>query len=136
MEEIWRPVNGYEGRYEVSNYGRVKSLQRTIYRKDSDKVHYTQKEKILKPTLTNYGYLRINLCNGVSYKSKFVHVLVAEAFIPNPNNYPIINHKDENKQNNIPENLEWCSYQYNCLYGTRLERWKESMRKNKIKKEQ
>ena len=72
-------------------------------------------------------YKRVNLCiNGVGHK-KTIHRLVAEAFIPNPNNYPCINHKDENKENNNANNLEWCTYKYNSNYGTCRERTLEKI---------
>lgn len=99
----WRPVNGYEGKYEVSNTGMVRSLN---YNK-------TGSIQILKPLNNNLGYLKVRL----SGKSYFIHRLVAQAFIPNPLNLPQVNHKDENKQNNRVENLEWCTAEYNTNYG-------------------
>ena len=117
--EVWRPVVGYEGRYEVSNYGAVRSL------------NYNNKGYIM--VLKNYiapnGYCRVCLWKGKEHKTPLVHRLVAEAFLPNPNNYPQVNHKDENKQNNYlfvnpdgsvdseKSNLEWCTAEYNTNYG-------------------
>lgn len=117
MQEIWKNVVGYEGIYEVSNLGNVRSLDRTVPSKYID-VTANIKGKQLKPIKNKYGYLRVNLCNDSGRKSKFVHRLVAMAFIENPNNFPQINHKDENKLNNSVENLEWCSAKYNCNYGS------------------
>lgn len=110
--EIWRDVIGYEGLYQVSNYGRVKSLN----------YHGGKKEKVLKPGKDRCGYLYVVLCKEGSHKKYKVHRLVAQAFIPNPNNYPCVNHKDENKTNNCVDNLEWCTYKYNTNYGTCIER--------------
>lgn len=107
MEEIWKSVKGYEGFYEVSSLGRVRSVDRVDLR------GWRRKGKMLKPCHNNYGYEIVNLCNTL----KLVHRLVAEAFIPNPNNYPIINHKNEVKDDNRMENLEWCTYQYNVTYN-------------------
>ena len=111
-KEYWKPVVGYEGLYEVSNWGRVKSLK-------------FGKEKILKPSKnkkTKHGYLQVALWKNGQYKRYYVHRLVAEAFIDNPNNYKEVNHKDENKTNNVVSNLEWCDRKYNQNYGTRTEK--------------
>ena len=127
MEEIWKDIKGFEGRYQVSNLGRVRSLDWPRH-----------KGRILKQQITYWGYYRVNIvreCGGVKYIG--VHRLVAIAFIPNPNNYPEVNHKDENKLNNMvfinPDgsidyektNLEWCTTQYNLSYGTRNERFQK-----------
>lgn len=103
MKEIWKSI---DDRYSVSNMGRVKS-------------NYANKEKVLKPWLTNDGYAMIELHGNGCSKTIGVHRLVAKAFIPNPDNLPQVNHKDENKTNNCVDNLEWCTLQYNCNYGTR-----------------
>lgn len=119
-KEIWKDIAGYEGLYQVSNYGRVRSLNRII--------HYNRgydllcKGKIIGLHITNTGYYRAHLYNHQKCKKVFVHRLVAEAFIPNPNNHPVINHKDENKLNNKADNLEWCTYSYNSQYGTAIKR--------------
>ena len=119
MEE-WKDIEGYEGLYQVSNEGRVKSLQREIVYKDGRKK--VLEEKILHSFLSDLGYYHVMLSkDGVSRRYK-VHRLVAKAFIPNPNNFPIINHKDENPKNNVVDNLEWCTQGYNVRYGTMIER--------------
>ena len=119
IEEIWRPIEGYEGLYEVSNLGRVRSLDRFYYR--------LHKGKVLSPTKDRYGYLTVTLnCNGKSKTIK-IHRLVAQAFLPNPDNLPQVNHKDEVKSNNCVDNLEWCSAKYNVNFGTRQERYRNTM---------
>ena len=120
MEEIWKDIKDYEGHYQVSNLGRAKSLDRYI----KGKGHSLQfkKGRILKPMKDSNGYLKVRLCNGEKSKTFNLHRLVAEVFIPNPNNYKEVNHKDENKSNNIVSNLEWCDRKYNINYGTRTEK--------------
>jgi len=116
MEEIWKDIKGYEGLYQVSNLGRVKSFDR--YMKNKHGTYTLKKGRILKNSiLKSTGYLRVSLSHEGKFISKQVHRLVAEAFIPNPNNYPIINHKDENILNPRADNLEWCTYKYNNNYG-------------------
>ena len=108
QKEVWVPVRGYETRYEVSNMGRVRNHD----------------GHILKP-IERRGYLCLNFCvNGVRKDVK-IHRLVAEAFIPNPEELPFINHMDEDKHNNCADNLEWCTTQYNNNYGTRNARARE-----------
>jgi len=107
-KEEWRPIIEYEGSYEISNYGRVKSNKRY--------------ELILKTTLTKNGYLGISIRHNGGRKFELVHRLVAKAFIPNPHNYPQVNHKDEVKTNNNVTNLEWCTNSYNINYGTGIEK--------------
>ena len=110
MEEIWKDIKGYEGFYQVSNFGNVRSLNwantgetRNMY---------------LKPH--NKGYLQVELAFVGKKKMFMVHRLVADAFINNPNGYLLINHKDENKKNNNVENLEWCTSSYNANYSLKL----------------
>ena len=124
MDEIWRDIKNYEGLYQVSNLGRVKSLKRVIIHSNGKNCFY--KEKILKPVKTKNSYLVICLHKKGKQKRFYIHKLVGESFIVNPNNYPCINHKDENKENNNVNNLEWCTYEYNNTYGTRLERYSTS----------
>lgn len=111
MQEIWKDVKDFEGLYQVSNLGRVKSLPRFVRSKNNSKRHICG--KILKPSLTSSGYYNFDLRRNQSHKYCLAHRLVAEAFIPNPNNYFIVNHIDGNKFNNCVENLEWCTQSYN-----------------------
>lgn len=121
VKEIWRPVVGYECLYKVSNKGGVKSIDRYENNAHKNGLRF-RKGKILKQMTNKKGYPYVHLCMGSKSVSKRIHRLVAEAFLPNPNNYPIVNHKDENKQNNCVENLEWCNNRYNCNYGTSINR--------------
>lgn len=118
--EEWRPIQGYEGLYEVSDWGRVKSVDRIITRKNGRKLPF--KEKILKGGKNNMGYLLVCLNKDGKETWKLVHRLVAEAFLPNPQNLPQVNHKDETPTNNHVENLEWCTAKYNTNYGTGIQR--------------
>ena len=120
MEEEYKDIEGYEGLYQVSNIGNVKSLV-------NHKGKY--REKLLKQSKDCNGYLQVNLYKNKTSKRFLVHRLVANAFIENPNNYPCINHKDENKQNNSVKNIEWCSYKYNTNFGTRNERARKAISK-------
>jgi len=106
MQECWKDIPNYEGLYQVSNLGRVKSIFKN--------------KKILTPRLRN-GYLRVSLTKNKKAINHSVHRLVAQVFIPNPNNLPEVNHKDENKENNCVNNLEYCTRNYNMKYGT----WKD-----------
>ena len=115
-EETWGQVKGFNDRYEVSNKGVVRNKE-TL--------------KVLKPQINRYGYLQVNLYYGGHKTRKMitVHKLVATAFIPNPNNYPCINHKNEDKTDNMVENLEWCTVAYNNSYGGHNERVAQTRRK-------
>lgn len=112
MQEIWKDIPNYEGLYQVSNIGNVKILN-------------ANGDKILKKSISS-GYY----CVGLKGKLYYVHKLVAFAFIPNPNNLPLINHKDGNKQNNNINNLEWCTYSHNTKEAYRL----GLIKKNKMMK--
>ena len=103
MEEIWKPVKNFEDRYYISNFGRVYSIKR---------------ETIMKPSMLN-GYWRVILYDGNKTKGCYVHRMVAEAFIPNPQNKPLINHIDENRANNKISNLEWVTFSENVNHGNR-----------------
>lgn len=126
-QEIWRDIPGYEGYYQVSNFGRVKSLSRKVYNRGG---FHISKDRILKQQLRKDRYYNVHLLKEGVKKIFFVHRLVALAFIPNPNNYPDINHKDENPANNCVNNLEWCTEKYNMNYGTAIERRKASFAMN------
>ena len=124
MSEEWRPIEGYEGLYEVSSYGRVRSLDR--YVKTCYEAYKLHKGKILSPAKDKNGYLKVHLCCNGKHNIIRVHRLVCKAFIPNPDNLPEVNHKDEDKTNNSVDNLEWCDHSYNISYGTRTERQKKT----------
>ena len=115
--EEWKDVPGYEGLYQVSNTGRVKSLN----------YHNTGEDNYMKPEKLKRGYLRVGLSKNNKRVRFLVHRLVAEAFIPNPHNLPQINHKDENPENNSVDNLEWCNAKYNANYGNRANRISQTM---------
>lgn len=125
MEE-WRDVKGYEGRYQVSNTGKVKSLERTVW---NGKVYYKIPERILKPQMHRNGYLHVGLYKEGKMKNYFVQQLVATAFCENPHNYKEVNHISEDKTDNSAKNLEWVSHKYNCSYGTRNKRAAEKLSK-------
>lgn len=105
MKEKWRPVVGYEGRYEVSNLGRIRRV------------------KIITPSKKKHGYMQVSLVDesGVR-KSLRLHRIVAEAFLPNPDGKPQVNHRDENPENNRADNLEWATAEENTNYGSRTAR--------------
>ena len=109
IKDEWKDIKNYENIYKVNKNGKIINIKRN---------------KIRKSRIDKYGYERIILNKNNKKQNLLVHRLVAEAFIPNPNNLPQINHKDENKQNNNVNNLEWCTQKYNCNYGTKNERAK------------
>lgn len=111
MKEQWKDIEGFEGLYQISNTGKVKSF------KKSTKLG-SPSEYILTPTTAENGYANVTLYRSGKKRKFLVHRLVANAFIPNPNNFPQINHRDEDKLNNNVENLEWCTAKYNNKYGT------------------
>ena len=109
MVEIWVPIKGFENLYEISNTGKVRSL--------CGRYGY---KNILKLGVGSRGYLNVCLCDKGKQTTFNVHRLVAQTFIPNPDNLPCVNHKDEDRTNNNVSNLEWCSYYHNNIYGQRL----------------
>ena len=111
MNEIWKPIENFNN-YEISNLGNVRNITTG---------------KALKGFDDGWGYLQVRLYKAGKGYTKFIHRLVAENFIPNPENYLCVNHRDEDKVNNAVSNLEWCSHEYNNNYGTRNERIGEAM---------
>ena len=118
-KQIWKDIPGFEGKYQVNQVGQVRSLN----------YNRTGKVRRLSPGLITNGYLQVGLYKDSKCKLYLVHRLVAQTFIPNPNNYSEVNHKDENKANNTVWNLEWCCRNYNMNYGTRNKRVSEVHRK-------
>lgn len=117
MKEIWKDVPGYEGLYQVSNLGRIRSYEKYKRAGRHTSVYYCP-SKIIKSFSAGVGYQRVNLFKDRKGRQLSVHRLVAMAFIPNPDNLPQVNHKDEDKTNNRLDNLEWCTAKYNSNYGT------------------
>lgn len=128
MEE-WKDIAGYEGLYQVSNLGRVRSLPR------KDPRGHQLKGKYLKPGTGTNGYLFVVLSKNGIVSTNDIHRLVAQAFIDNPNNLPFVNHKDEVKTNNQVENLEWCTPKYNVNYGGCCQRISESRKGQRLSAE-
>lgn len=119
MSEIWKDIDGYEGFYQVSNYGEVRSIDRRVKNKNGERV---AKGRILAQVTMTSGYKTVNLFKKNRGKICLVHRLVAAAFLPNDNALAEVNHKDENKQNNRADNLEWCDRMYNVHYGSGIKR--------------
>jgi len=115
-KEIWRDIKGFEGLYQISIIGRVRSLDRVDSRGNY------RKGKALADVVSGNGYHQVNLWRDGKVEIKLTHRLMAKTFIPNPDNLPQVNHRDEDKGNNRVENLEWCTASYNTNYGTRNER--------------
>lgn len=107
-------IKGYDGLYAITTCGKVWSYK---------------SKKFLKLRTTKNGYKQVALCKNGKYKYKYIHRLIAEAYIPNPDNLPEVNHMDENKEHNYTNNLEWCSKEYNNNYSTRTERAGKAHRK-------
>ena len=112
MREIWKDIKGYEGLYQVSNNGNIRACKKVDLR------GWNRKERSMSAQISDHGYYSIILHKDYIKRSFLVHRLVAEAFIENPNEYPVINHKDEDQLNNNMDNLEWCTQKYNVNYGT------------------
>ncbi len=127
-QEIWKDIPGYEGLYQASNLGRIKSLPKRKNGRCAG--FYIMRERILKPQQSGYGYFFVRLAtmNGGKINKEYVHRLVAVTFLPNFDNLPQINHKDEDKGNNRVENLEWCDAKYNMNYNNKAHRTAECHR--------
>lgn len=115
----WKDISNFEGLYQVNRSGEVRSIARA---KENNGGTQVVNERLLKQRVDKDGYLAVTLCKSGRHYGRRVSRLVAEAYIPNPLNLPVVNHKDENKQNNDADNLEWCTVQYNTTYGTGIER--------------
>lgn len=118
MKEIWKDIKDFEGYYQVSSLGRVRSLTRTIVEKNTGKSYILQ-GKILKERHMPNGYIQACLCKKSKYTYRYVHRLVAEAFISNPNNLKQVNHIDCVKTNNNISNLEWCNHFNNSQHAAK-----------------
>ena len=126
--EIWKDIKGYDGLYQVSNLGNVRSVDRIVLRNG---IQVPRKGKILNQI--KFGdYLTVHLSKNGIKKHHRIHRLVADAFLPNPDNLTQVNHKDEDKTNNRASNLEWCTAEYNVNYGTGIERRVAIRRNNKL----
>lgn len=122
LNEEWRDVQDYEGVYQVSNYGRIKRVEHTKVYKSANQsgkfmAHYRYDAMILKPCFDSGGYIQIHLCRHQKKRWTKIHRLVAEAFLPNPDNLPQVNHKDGNKENSRLDNLEWVSMSDNMQHA-------------------
>lgn len=126
--KVWKDIAGFEGLYQISINGDVKSLARM--RSDGRPC----KERILKVCIQPNGYANVCLHKDGAQYHKLIHRLVAEAFLPNPEGLPQVNHRDECKQNNHKDNLEWCSAKYNLSYGTRGKRLRVVAAKRRMQK--
>ena len=132
QSEIWKAIPEYEGLYEVSNLGRVRSLDRNVVLRTGNRWHKRRScGKVLSGGENGHGYKFVYIGKNGIISRYYVHRLVAEVFIPNPKNYPIINHKDENPRNNNADNLEWCTQKYNANYGGHIRRVREFMLSDK-----
>ena len=132
MEEIWKDIKGYENLYQVSNLGNIKSLKKLVNCGIKINSKVFKKEKNLKYLISGTGYPFVTLYKNKIGKMFLVHRLVAETFIPNPNNYKIVNHIDENPKNCNVNNLEWCTQSYNINFGTRNEKIAKKLLNNPI----
>ena len=104
LGEVWKDIAGYEGHYQISNYGRVKSFK-------------GRKPRILSTCNDSKGYPKVTFTENGKMKNYLIHILVAKAFIPNPNNLPVVHHRDSNPRNNHVDNLEWVTYKQNLIYS-------------------
>jgi hypothetical protein len=127
MEEIWKSIPEFEGYYEASTLGRIRSIERVV---KSGRGFRTVPSTILKPSLGQWGYEQVSLCMNNKHQTKRVNRLIALTFIPNPNNLPQVNHKDGVKTNNCVDNLEWCDGSYNMkhCFDNKLTDWGTKIR--------
>jgi hypothetical protein len=114
--EVWKDIEGFEGYYEVSSHGRIRSVERDIVERNGNKIQHI-KGRIRKQIMGTMGYYMLHLNKDVHYKSCFVHRLVAEAFIPNPENKPEVNHIDSVRHHNNVNNLEWVTHSENMKHS-------------------
>lgn len=131
MQEIWKPVNGFENLYEISNKGNLKALEKSwmaINYKSKTYHKITFREKMIKPSISKCGYKQVILCKNNKTYGKTIHKLVAEAFIPNIENKKCVNHIDGNKLNNNVNNLEWCTHKENSKHS-----WENGLEKSYLK---
>lgn len=136
VEVVRKPVAEYEGYYEVDKFGRVYSVDRIVSVDDNGrKYDKTLKGKCMKQSVHTKGYKTVSLTKDGKTTTHYVHRLVAEAFIPNPERLPFVNHKDEDKTNNFIDNLEWCTEQYNATYGKAREKQAKKLRGRKHSEE-
>lgn len=124
MTETWRDIPGYEGIYQASIYGYVRSVKRIVL-KGRNHIPTIVKGKVIAPWLDRSGYLKVDLYRNGNRRCEKVHQMVAKAFIRNPENKATVNHKDENPLNNTVSNLEWMTNKENVNYGTRVQRVRE-----------
>lgn len=114
LDDDWKDIPGFP-HYKINKYGQVKRIDAVVV--DCNGISFYRKGRILRTRKTKLGYVQVDMCeNGVVY-GRFIHNLLAKVFIPNPNNFPVVNHKDENPSNNDLSNLEWCNHSYNARYS-------------------
>ena len=126
LDNDWRPIKGFP-HYQINRHGQVKRLSSTVI--DKNGIAFYRRGRILATRKTRLGYVQVDMCENGVISGRFIHVLLAQAFIPNPNNYPLVNHKDENPSNNDLSNLEWCNHSYNALHS--VERIREAHAKER-----
>tara|TARA_R100001198_G_C5240711_1_gene218019 strand:- start:37 stop:624 length:588 start_codon:yes stop_codon:yes gene_type:complete len=131
MKEEWRDIEGFEGKYQVSDLGRVRSLDRIIYNKRFNK-NINRKGVVIKPRVNKAGYLSVLLYRNNKSVPRYIHRLVAINFIKNPHMLPEVNHIDENKGNNHLDNLEWCTRSQNINHGSCIERISDGQKKKRV----
>jgi hypothetical protein len=129
-QEYWAPMPNYEQYYEISNLGTIRSIPRRLLTKSG--YYKPEKERILTQRISNKGYLSVTLSKNGQSNTKAVHRLLAQAFIPNPENKATVNHLDGNKLNNSIENLEWATYSENAIHAYKTGLYKSTERKRRL----